>query len=175
MGKYEMKRATYCLFGLFLLVGWSGPSGHRPPEVTRQTPIKMTRFVSKLNNALRTLSTEPKSRRAISDAEIAMKKIATYLSAYFHGRNQNRDGVRGTYLHLRKLVHSLRGGEQPVLVFVHGIAHFHRRVHWQLALSYKQLGQTRQQIKHVRAILAADPKDAESRALLVRLETSKDP
>ena len=156
------------LFALFCLTAKAEAS-----PMTPALPEQIGTEVSRLEKALKRLGVTDDKRAVLETAEDALKKLAKGLDIYFHGRHQNTDSLRATALSTRKLIQTLQSDKRRILVLVHGVMHFHKRIHAALASAYRALNEKENELRHLIAILGTVPQDAETGARLKALTQVK--
>ncbi|MEE2786034.1 MAG: hypothetical protein VX589_01770 [Myxococcota bacterium] len=143
-----------CLVGMPLLAT-AEPPGIGPTMIT-----SLHTSVQNLENALTVLTKHTGSDTThLRQAEKERQRLTSILDRYFHAKNQREPAARPTVLALRKHILRLQAMPKPLLVLRKGIIHFHRRVHWTLAMAYFRAGLTTRGQQHLRIILEAFPVD----------------
>ena len=149
-----------------LILLLAGLSSQATPKPTIELPEHIDASVMTLEKALDELESNKTSKQAIKMAETALKRLTTYLDRYFHQKHGDSIPNRALVLRTRATVHRLRGGQKPVLVFIHGVVHFHHRIHWRLANAYALTGNNTLKLKHVQATLMTYPKHPQAQQMM---------
>jgi len=125
-------------------------------DLDGQVAQRAARAADELRAALKALHRSPPPHDTQERARAAMTVIDRAVDTYFHAANLRDPAARPSAHALRRVVHDLLGGADPLLVMRADVIRFRPFVHRALADAARRSGARAEEVEHLREAMAVE-------------------